>query len=65
MSETPDEPTMVARVLTCHTDGCGNADAPIRLDVPDTVTSFVCGVCGQPIDDVADAAPEGASREAT
>lgn len=52
MSETPDEPTMVTRTLTCHTEGCGNAGHPIELSVPDNVDAFACGVCGQQIEDV-------------
>lgn len=51
------------RVVTCHTDGCDNGGLPIPLLVPDgsdpdipTPTDYVCGVCGQPIDDVAEVA---------
>jgi hypothetical protein len=51
------EPTDV--IVTCHTDGCGNADQPIRMPggvemdgewMP--MDSYSCGVCGQPIEDV-------------
>lgn len=47
--------------LTCHTEGCGNADIPIEVNLTyvdsetgETVTvgSAICGACGQPIDDV-------------
>ena len=47
-------------LVTCHTEGCGNAG--IAIDLPltylddetgETVTvdSVACGVCGQPITD--------------
>jgi hypothetical protein len=47
--------------VTCHTDGCPNADIPITIDLthtdPDTgafetVGSVICGPCGQPITDI-------------
>lgn len=46
--------------VTCHTEGCGNAGAPIELDLTytdddgnlQTVDSVACGVCGQPITDI-------------
>lgn len=41
---------------TCHTETCVNAEHPIP--VPDDATQVGCGVCGNPITDVADAAPE-------
>jgi hypothetical protein len=45
---------------TCHTDGCGNADAPIEIQNTwtDDETGetqqipVVCGVCGNVIEDV-------------
>ena len=45
---------------TCHTDGCGNADQAIDVELtytdPDGAThqldGVVCGACGQPITDV-------------
>jgi hypothetical protein len=46
-------------IVTCHTEGCGNADQPIRMPggtemdgewMP--MDSYSCGVCGQPIEDV-------------
>jgi len=49
--------------VTCHTEGCSNADQPIDLELtftdPDTgetrrVDAVACGVCGQPITDVAE-----------
>lgn len=43
--------------LTCHTPGCGNAAAPIPLDVDPDVSAFACGVCGQPITDTREASP--------
>jgi len=53
MSE-PD-PVMVLVVATCHTAGCGNADYTAQIYVPadPTPPDVVCGVCGQPIGDVA------------
>jgi len=47
--------------VTCHTDGCANAE--IAIDLPTTyedeetgetrsVDAVICGVCGQPIEDV-------------
>lgn len=41
---------------TCHTTNCGNAE--ITLEVPDDVDSVLCGVCSQPITDVATEPPE-------
>lgn len=50
---------------TCHTPGCGNAGIPIDVDTEietedgGTITVGVqCGVCGQPITDVADDHPD-------
>jgi len=37
---------------TCHTNGCANQGAPIR--VPDGAETVLCGVCTQPITDVTD-----------
>lgn len=50
-------------IVTCHTEGCANADIPIDLGEPPVGDdgqpivwdSFGCGVCGQPIDDVVEA----------
>jgi hypothetical protein len=47
-------------VVTCHTEECSNRDIPIELDlvlvdeegVASQVTDVICGVCGQPINDV-------------
>ena len=55
---------MALAVVICHTDGCGNAGHPITLDItnPDTgeqITPVICGVCGNPITDIADS-PEDA-----
>jgi hypothetical protein len=53
----------------CHTSGCGNAEHPIDVttswedfDTGDTVyvSSVVCGVCGQSIDDVDPPLPDPA-----
>jgi hypothetical protein len=50
-------PTVTA---TCHTEGCGNAEHAIAVETEfvdhegetRTVDAVVCGVCGQPIEDV-------------
>lgn len=47
-------------VVTCHTEGCGNAEHPIDLDLTyqdedgetQTVSAVSCGVCGQEITDI-------------
>jgi len=48
--------------VMCHTEGCGNADHPIEINLEytddetgDTLTvdSVTCGVCGQTITDIA------------
>lgn len=47
-------------IVTCHTEGCGNAEIPIDVDntytdpetgETQTITAFACGVCGQSIGD--------------
>lgn len=47
--------------VTCHTEGCGNAEHPIDVETSYTdeesgetftVDKVVCGVCGQTIEDV-------------
>lgn len=46
--------------LTCHTEGCGNAEIPIELElswtddegVAHTTDSAFCGACGNPITDI-------------
>jgi hypothetical protein len=49
---------MSAVVVTCRTEGCANAGAPILMDRTTDLdgnpspASFACGVCGQPITDV-------------
>jgi hypothetical protein len=55
MTETTEEPFELPEPAehtgTCHTDGCANADHPITmLVIPGS--SWICGVCGQPIEDV-------------
>jgi hypothetical protein len=37
---------------TCHTAGCGNAGITIPLPYDDDATTFMCGVCAQPIEDI-------------
>lgn len=47
-------------IVTCHTQGCGNAEAPIDVPTPtDPETgeplanwSVECGVCGKDITDI-------------
>jgi hypothetical protein len=55
--------------VTCHTDGCDNNGVPIEMTlswtetdidgqlVQHTVSGVVCGVCGQPITDIAPPLP--------
>lgn len=49
-------------ILTCHTEGCGNADIAIPVDPvdmdgnPAPVGTAVCGACGNEITDIK---PEG------
>lgn len=40
---------------TCHTPDCGNAEAPIP--VPADAGTVLCGVCSQPITDLAETTP--------
>lgn len=51
-------------IVTCHTQGCGNADEPIDVPRPtdpetgETVSGewdIECGVCNQPITDIKEA----------
>jgi hypothetical protein len=39
--------------LTCHTEGCENYDIGIPMALPTDWEACYCGVCGQPITDVA------------
>jgi hypothetical protein len=49
-------------LVTCHTEGCGNAEHPIELNLTwvdadgetQHVDGVACGVCGQPITDIVD-----------
>jgi hypothetical protein len=54
MSESAGEPDVlfVEVGATCHTEGCENAGVPITLLVPEDVSAYQCGACGEPIDDV-------------
>jgi hypothetical protein len=48
------EPVYVETTATCHTAGCGNADIPIPVYVVEGAPANVtCGVCGNPITDLA------------
>lgn len=54
MTDTePEAPTRQVNV-TCHTDGCGNAEISIPLVVADdgNEPAVVCGVCSQQISDI-------------
>ncbi len=58
--------------VTCHTAGCTNADVPLDAvvtwkdddGVEHVVDEIICGVCGQPITDVANP-PVGYPGEVT
>ena len=39
--------------LTCHTEGCENAE--IAIELATDADNFQCGPCGQPITDVVEA----------
>ena len=52
------DPTIITRWLTCHVSGCGNSEIPIRMKYPEDVDALICGVCSQPITDVAEGPPE-------
>lgn len=51
---------------TCHTAGCGNENAPIDVQTTyidedgqeQQAGSVICGVCGNPIDDLSETQPE-------
>jgi hypothetical protein len=45
------EDVMVNADVTCHTDGCPNADIAIPVEIPDGAV-VACGCCGQPITDI-------------
>lgn len=51
-------PTIITRWLTCHSSGCTNSEVPIRMRYPEDVGVLICGVCSQPITDVAEGPPE-------
>lgn len=53
MTETPDdEPAVANYVVTCETDGCGNAGHAIPITAPADNPYVVCGVCSQPISNI-------------
>jgi hypothetical protein len=58
MTTEETETPVLEYVLTCHTDGCGNADVPITLSMPEGCAA-VCGACSQPITDIT---PKGSPR---
>jgi hypothetical protein len=51
VTETP-ETRFASVTVTCHTEGCGNAEQPITFDIPEG-GAVACGVCGEPITDIA------------
>lgn len=42
--------SLPVKTATCHTEGCENSGIPITLECADIVE---CGVCQQPITDIA------------
>ncbi|ASZ73346.1 hypothetical protein SEA_LUCKYBARNES_28 [Brevibacterium phage LuckyBarnes] len=52
------EPMIITRWLTCHTVGCGNAEVTLMGVFPEDVDALFCGVCSQPITDVATEPPK-------
>jgi hypothetical protein len=53
-----DETPMHDVTVTCHTEGCGNADHPIPVSMAEGAL-VVCGACGQEITDVAGGGSDG------
>jgi hypothetical protein len=43
---------MLEYIVTCHTEGCGNAEASIEIASEDTEPTVICGVCSAQIEDV-------------
>lgn len=49
--------------VTCRTEGCGNADIPLEMDLRildvagqptgEMIENVICGACGEPITDIA------------
>lgn len=46
------EPTLATFMVTCHTEGCTNAEITLELLALADSPSVMCGVCAQPITDV-------------
>lgn len=44
-----DEITLADYIVTCMTDGCGNANIAIPIMAPAVNPEFMCGVCQQTI----------------
>ena len=55
-------PEISTHTVTCHADGCSNADASIELAIP-AGGAVACGVCGNVIDDVDPPTTPPAQRE--
>ena len=55
MSETETEIETVTMVLTCATEDCGNQGEPIPLTVPVDCSAYICGACGNPIQEIRNA----------
>lgn len=52
-----DEITFGEYLVTCQTQGCGNAEASIQISAPipeeaETIPVVICGVCSQTIEDI-------------
>jgi len=43
---------MLDFIVTCHTEGCDNADIPIDIIVEDAEPIVICGVCSVTIIDI-------------
>ena len=55
MSETPtddDGGALVDVTVTCRTDGCPSNGKAVPMTVPEEVSGFRCGACGNEITDV-------------
>lgn len=43
---------MLDFIVTCHTDGCMNAEIPIDIVTEDAEPIVICGVCSVTITDI-------------
>lgn len=51
--QTIDDLTFCEAIATCQTDGCANAGIGLNVWVENPGGHVTCGVCGQPITDIA------------